>query len=238
VDLKTALVATTQSAAYGTPAGATAGLLTTRAASSAFFIAGTNRAMFRFTLVNHLCMDMEQVHDTTRPPDRIRQDVTRSPGGDSSVFLNNCIGCHSGMDPLAQAFAYYDFDETQGRLVYTPGVVQPKYLINSDNFKPGYVTPDDHWDNRWRLPGHNTPIGWSPDLPGTGSGAKSLGQELAGSDAFSECQVQKVFRTVCFRSPSDAADIGKVKLIKTAFRDSGYKLKTVFAETAAYCAGE
>ena len=69
--------------------------------------------MFRFTLLNHLCRDMEQMHDTTRPPDRIRQDVTRSPGGDSSVFLNNCIGCHSGMDPMAQAFAYYDFDETQ-----------------------------------------------------------------------------------------------------------------------------
>ena len=71
--------------------------------------------MFRFTLLNHLCHDMEQVHDTSRPPDRIRQDVTRSPGGDSSLFLNNCIGCHSGMDPMAQAFAYYDFDETQGR---------------------------------------------------------------------------------------------------------------------------
>ena len=68
--------------------------------------------------------------------------MTRSPGGDSSVFLNNCIGCHNGMDPMAQAFAYYDFDETQGRLVYTPGVVQPKYLINSDNFKPGFVTPE------------------------------------------------------------------------------------------------
>ena len=25
------------------------------------------------------------------------------------------------MDPMAQAFAYYDFDETVGRLVYTPG---------------------------------------------------------------------------------------------------------------------
>ncbi len=56
---------------------------------------------------------MEQViHDTSRPPDRIRQDVSRSPGGDSRVFNNNCIGCHSVMDSMAQAFAYYDFDET------------------------------------------------------------------------------------------------------------------------------
>ena len=71
--------------------------------------------MFRFTLMNHMCMDMEQVHDTSIAPDRIRQDVSRSPGGDSRVFLNNCIGCHAGMDPLAQAFAYYNFDTTCGR---------------------------------------------------------------------------------------------------------------------------
>ncbi|HVY65677.1 MAG TPA: hypothetical protein VHH11_12720, partial [Gammaproteobacteria bacterium] len=107
VDLKAKLVETQQSAVYGTPAAATAGVLTTRAAAAAFFIAGTNRAMFRFTMLNHLCHDLETVHDTTRPPDRIRQDVSRSPGGDSRLFLNNCIGCHSGMDPMAQAFAYY-----------------------------------------------------------------------------------------------------------------------------------
>jgi hypothetical protein len=102
--------------------------MTTRAAAEAFFIAGTNRAMFRFTLMNHMCMDMEQVLDTTIAPDRIRQDVSRGPGGDSRVFMNNCIGCHAGMDPLAQAFAYYTFDETAQRMVYTPGAVQPKYF--------------------------------------------------------------------------------------------------------------
>lgn len=159
--LRTALIPTTQSSLNGLPPNATAGIITSRAAAEAFFIAGTNRAMFRFTLLNHLCRDMEQMHDTSRPPDRIRQDVTRSPGGDSSVFMNNCIGCHSGMDPMAQAFAYYNYDEVQKRLVYTPGTVQPKYFINADNFKPGYVTPDDRWDNRWRLPGHNTSVGWA-----------------------------------------------------------------------------
>ena len=149
-DLRTVLTQQAQSALTGMPATATAGVITSRAASEAFFIAGTNRAMFRFTLLNHLCQDLEQIHDTTRPPDRIRQDVTRSPGGDSRIFLNGCIGCHSGMDPMAQAFAYYNYDETAGRSCTRAGQVQPKYLINMDNFKPGYVTPDDHWDNRWR----------------------------------------------------------------------------------------
>lgn len=236
-DLRAVLVERTQSSLNGLPSGATAGVITSRAAAQAFFIDGTNRAMFRFTLLNHLCRDMEQVHDTTRPPDRIRQDVTRSPGGDSSVFLNNCIGCHNGMDPMAQAFAYYDFDENLGRLVYTPGQVQPKYLINSDNFKPGYVTPNDEWENRWRLPGLNKAIGWSANLPGKGVGAKSLGQELANTDAFAQCQVEKVFRTLCLRSPSDAADHNKVGLVASGFKTNG-SLKQVFAETAAYCAGQ
>lgn len=237
-DLRAVLAERTQSSLNGLPPAATAGIITSRAASEAFFIDGTNRAMFRFTLLNHLCRDMEQVHDTTRPPDRIRQDVTRSPGGDSSVFMNNCIGCHSGMDPMAQAFAYYDFDETTGKLVYTPGQVQPKYLINSDNFKPGFVTPDDQWENRWRLPGHNNKsIGWAMNLPGKGAGAKSLGQELASTDAFADCQVEKVFRAICFRSPSDVSDHNQVGLSSAGFRSSG-NLKQVFAETAAYCAGQ
>jgi hypothetical protein len=236
-NLKTALVRTTQSATYGLPPEATAGVITTRAASEAFFINGTNRAMFRFTLLNHLCKDMEQVMDPTRPPDRIRQDVSRSPGGDSRVFLNNCIACHSGMDPMAQAFAYYDFDETIGRLVYTAGQVQPKYFNNKDTFKPGYSTPDDHWDNRWRS-GRNSLLGWDPQLPGSGTGAKSLGRELANTDAFARCQVQKVFKNVCFRAPSDAQDRAKVDAMTTSFKSNGYQLKHVFAEAATYCMGD
>ncbi len=237
VDLRTALQQTTQSSLSGLPPAATAGVITSRAASQAFFVLGTNRAMFRFTMLNHMCRDLEQVHDTSRPPDRIRQDVTRSPGGDSRLFLNNCVGCHSGMDPMAQSFAYYNFDETAGRLVYTQGQVQPKYLINSDNFKTGYVTPDDHWDNYWRS-GQNSLLGWSQSLPGKGQGAKSLGQELGSSDTFAQCQVEKVFRNVCFRSPSDAADRGEVQRIVGVFKSGNYSLKSVFAETAVYCRGD
>ncbi|HEY0682510.1 MAG TPA: hypothetical protein VGD45_09275 [Steroidobacter sp.] len=234
-DLRQVLSPTTQSSLNGLPPEATAGVITSRAASEAFFIDGTNRAMFRFTLLNHLCRDLEQIHDTTRPTDRIRQDVTRSPGGDSSVFNNNCVGCHSVMDSMAQAFAYYDFDETAGRLVYTPGQVQPKYLINSDNFKPGFVTPDDAWENRMRLPGQNTFLGWDGTLTGSGNGAKSMGRELANSTAFAQCQVEKVFRTVCFRSPA-ATDQTLVDSATLQFKSNG-DLKRVFARTAAHCAG-
>jgi hypothetical protein len=182
-----------------------------------------------------MCKDMEQVQDVHLPPDRIRQDVSRSPGGDSRIFLNSCIGCHSGMDPMAQAFAYYNFNETSGRIEYTEGTVQPKYLINMDNFKPGYVTPNDGWNNYWRQ-GQNTVLGWSAS-GGSGNGAKSMGTELANSTQFARCQVEKVFKTVCLRPPVNAADRSKVNDIITVFRN-GYRVKDVFAETAAYCKGQ
>ena len=102
-------------AGLGARPGETAGVITTRAAGEAFFSAGTNRRMWRFTTMNFLCRDMEQLKDMSRPTDRIRQDVSRSPGGDSSVFHNHCTGCHSGMDPMAGAFAYYEWDMLAGR---------------------------------------------------------------------------------------------------------------------------
>lgn len=236
-DLKQRLTATTQTAASGLADAATAGVLTTRAAAEAFFVAGTNRAMFRFTLLNHLCRDLEQVLDTSRAPDRIRQDVSRSPGGDSRIFLNNCMGCHSGMDPLTQAFAYYNFDAAQGRLVYTAGQVQPKYFNNDATFKYGYRTPDDHWSNYWRA-GQNALLGWDQNLPGSGTGAKSMGAELANSTAFARCQVEKVFRNVCLRPPVDGADRAQVDGMVATFRSGGYRLKQVFADSAAYCMGD
>jgi hypothetical protein len=243
VDLSTALKASSQSAAYGTPTAATAGLITTYAAEAAFFINGTNRAMFRFTMINHFCNDMPTLMDTTRPTDRIRQDVARSPGGDSRVFLNNCVGCHSGMDPMAQAFAYYNFQGTLGAVMntgtmqYTSGQVQPKYLINSTNFPYGFVTPDDSWSNRWRN-GVNASLGWSSSLPGSGQGAKSLGTELESATAFAQCQVTKVFQAVCFRTPQSAADQATVTAITSSFQSGGYKLKQVFQQAAAACPGQ
>jgi hypothetical protein len=243
VDLSQHLVSKTQSSLTGIPAAATAGVMTTRGAASAFFINGTNRAMFRFTMLNHLCNDLQLVMDTTRPPDRIRQDVTRSPGGVSTLFLNNCIGCHSGMDPMAQAFAFYNFTatdptttDTTGTIVYTAGQVQPKYHINNTNFPQGFNTMDDAWENRWRT-GPNYILGWSATLPGSGNGAKSLGTELESSAAFASCQVNRVFKDVCLRAPNSGADFTQVNSMISSFQSHNYSLRQVFAEGAAYCLG-
>jgi len=238
INLRDELERRTQSSVMGIPSGATAGVITSRAAAEAFFIAGTNRAMFRFTLMNHMCNDMEQMHDVRLPPDRIRQDVPRSPGGDSRLFLNNCIGCHNGMDPMAQAFAYYNYDDAIGELEYTAGIVQEKYFNNDANFPQGFRTPNDDWENRWRE-GQNAYLGFDAARPGSGSGAKSLGVELANSEAFASCQVRKVFRTVCLRDPENAADRSAVSTITNTFRfTTNFNMKQVFADTAVHCMGQ
>jgi hypothetical protein len=237
INLRDELEFRTQSSVMGIPANATAGVMTSRAAAEAFFIAGTNRAMFRFTLLNHMCNDMEQMHDTRLPPDRIRQDVSRSPGGDSRLFLNNCIGCHSGMDPLAGAFAYYNYDEASGRLVYDTTAPHPKHFNNDLNFPQGFRTTDDSWENRWRS-GQNAYLGFDSALPGSGNGAQSLGEELGNSQAFASCQVKKVFRTVCLRSAEDQSDRDAVAAITATFRSTGYDMKQVFADTAVHCMGQ
>lgn len=254
------------------PADATAGIMTSRAAAEAFFVDGTNRAMFRYTLMNHMCMDLEELQDPTLPPDRIRQDVSRSPGGDSRAFSNGCVTCHAGMDPLAQAFAYYDFEndymdengndiagsqsiiyntgneinEKTGDLLTIIDVVtgdeintrtQGKYHINSTTFSPGFITTDASWVNYWRGT-QNDYLGWndgSLNAGGSGEGAKSLGMELAYSDQFAQCQVEKVFEAMCLREPNSAADITAVEGFVSNFTNNGYRLKQVFAETVDYC---
>ena len=250
VPLKDYLVQTSQTSAYGTPSEAVAGVLTSRAAAKAFFVAGTNRAMIRFTLINHMCRDLEQVKDVSRPADRVRQDVSRSPGGDSRIYLNSCVGCHSGMDPLTQAFAYHEWSGEEGtddgQMLYNgPGMtdpqtgsrVQAKNLINATNFPFGYVTEDDSWINYWRE-GQNANLGWDTSLPGSGNGASSLARELAHSEAFADCQARKVFRTVCLREPADTDDINAVASMSSNFQSGGYQLRGLFTEAAVYCAGD
>lgn len=244
VDLSntTDFVAVPQSSLPGNQlaAGDAAGVLTTRAAGEAFFSAGTNRRMLRFTAMNYLCRDLEELLDTSLPSDWIRQDVSRSPGGDSSLFMTSCIGCHTGMDPFAGAFAYFEWVEgdpndnnDNGRVIHTPGQVQPKYLINGNTFPAGYVTIDNRWENRW-VEGKNSVFGW-PASPREGYGPKTMGQAIGNSTAFATCQVEKVFEQVCFRPDSSQPDRDAITTITQSFIDNGYSLKQVFAEVAEYC---
>ncbi len=232
------LVPTAQSAIPGAmlSTGDTAGILTTRAAGEAYLSAGTNRRMWRFTAINYLCRDMEELNDITRPSDWVRQDITRSPGGDSRIYHNTCVGCHSGMEPLTGAFAYFDWDPEQERVVYTPNQVQAKYLTNAGTFPFGYVTTDDRWANYWRT-GPNSLLGWRGNTS-SGNGPKSMGMEVANSRAFSECQVRKVYEQVCLRPPANPAERAEVSRIADVFEGQNYSMKKVFAEVATTCMGQ
>jgi hypothetical protein len=257
---------TEQSTETALNSGATAGVMTSRAAAMAFFSDGTNRAMFRFTLMNHLCTDLEPLKDISRTPDRVRRDVSRSPGGDSRIFQNGCVGCHAGMDGMAGAFAYYEWDYTtdksDGHLVYRDSAnpkfdpttaVSLKHNINPKNFEYGYVTTDDSWINYWRN-GPNAKLGNRPGDSGKGwghaaevlddkgnsigNGAKSLGMELANSRAFAQCQVDKAFKAICLRDPNVfAADRTQRDAFVDTFSGSGYNMLNVFTDVAAYCKG-
>lgn len=227
-----------QSDLPNTPIGVdqTAGIMTTRGFAEAFLVAGTNRAAIRFAALNHLCMDMEDFRDLTAHPDKIRQDVSRSPGGDSNIFLNDCLTCHAGLDGLAGGFAYYDFDEELQQLVYTDANVQPKFLNGAGTFPFGFETGNDNWINYWRT-GPNEFVGWNAAGGGSGSGAKSLGTEIAQTRQFAECQVKRVFEKVCYRSPNGPADEQAVANIATLFEANNRSMKRVFAETAVHCMG-
>ncbi len=255
----------TQSSVTGLPSGATAGVMTSRAGAMAFYSAGTNRAMFRFTLMNHLCTDLEPLKDVSRSPDKVRRDVSRSPGGDSRLYLNGCVGCHAGMDGMAGAFAYYEWDSAAGRMLYQDigntalfdaNGVSLKHNINENNFEYGHITTDDSWINYWRngpnsklglRPVEDGPLasGWGPltnsDAKGheTGNGAKSLGIELANSKAFAQCQVDKAFKAICLRDPNVfAADRSTRDGIVTDFVGTyNYDMREVFTDVAAYCKG-
>jgi len=219
------------------PASATAGVTTTRGFAQSFLQAGTNRAALNAVTTNFLCKNMEDLRDITARPEFVRQDVTRSPGGDSDIFFNDCLSCHAGMDALAGAHAYYDFDEDTQQIVYTAGQVQPKYLQQAGTFRYGYATTDDRWINYWRN-GPNSYLGWN-GFEDSGNGAKSLGEELATTRQFAECQVQQVFEQICYRTPNGEADLLAVANIATRFEQNrSYSMKRVFAETATYCMGE
>ena len=162
------------------------------------------------------------------------------------------------------AFAYYDWDypdETQppnltedermdrGEMVYTPGLVQDKYYLNDTTFSAGYVTPNDHWTNYWRLGDNSGRVGWRATAANSGSvdlavnPAYSEGtalpawvQTLANTDAFAVCQVRKVFRNVCLREPMDTPGERAAMDGFIGSFSSSHSVKQTFAEVAGYCA--
>lgn len=205
-----------------------AGVITSRAFGSAYFSAGTNRRMTRYTFINFLCHDFESLHDINVPDFRIRRDVDRSPGGDSRVFKNKCAGCHAGQDALGGAWAYFDF--VDGRVTHTPGVVRPKINLNN-LFPEGHIVTDDSFINLWAS-GPNSYLGFEGAL--VGNGARAYGTMLANSDAFARCMVGRTYQLTCLRLPPPE----QIEDWAAQYISDNYNMKNLIVRSAADCLGE
>lgn len=86
-----------------------AGLLTSRAFMESHAIAGTNRRMIEFTFKEFMCIPIERWAYAQGSDSWVGRDVDRAPGGSHTKFTQSCRACHSRMDPLRGAFAYYTF---------------------------------------------------------------------------------------------------------------------------------
>lgn len=221
-----------------------AGVFTTRGFAEAYYFKGTNRAAVRFALKNFLCEDIDTFHDTKVPDNKVRQDVDRQPGGDPKAWVNECKGCHAGMDPFAGAFAYLDWDEDATSLVYnkppegsTPDVlraaISEKYLRNASTFPGGFVTVDDFWENRWN-DGGNTRVNWPKNA--SGNGPKSFGEMFKDIGQMGRCMAKKVYKRTCLEDLDLASN--KITDLAKKFESSGYKVRELFIESGAMCPGK
>jgi hypothetical protein len=231
------------------PADKTAGVITTRGFSEEYFSAGTNRRAIRFTLINYLCVDMEDVLDTSVSHAFIRRDVPRSPAGDGNLFITKCAGCHAGLDAMAISLNYYDHNSGEfqtGTVQNINGVLTRQFRPvdkvnrNFQNFPAGYVNVDDNWRNLW-VTGINQRLGWRAPASGgsitQGVGAKTLGEVLTATQQFSRCMVERTFRKVCARS-AFVSEGPRLSTIQDQFESvDNYSMKTLFAKVAEVCIG-
>ena len=161
--------------------------------------------------------------------------MSRSPGGDSNLFLNDCIGCHAGLDGLAGAFAFYDFDATAGKLNYTLNAVQPKFVKDAKTFPFGYQD-DRRLVDQLLAHGPNAFVGWHG--PGSGNGAKSLGMELAQDAPILRVPGEEACSRRSAIARRTAPRICRpCKTIANSFEANNRSMKRVFADTAVYCMG-
>ena len=230
------------------PSTGIAGILSTREFARAYYAAGTNRRATAFVLKYFLCHDMEKLHDINVQENFIRQDVSREPGGDHSLFKRRCRGCHAGMDALSGWNVYYDFGEDRvkyndnGRylgeqLIYNHGVVQKKITKNVIDPNVGFdyrkeINANDAFRNLW-TEGQNEVLGWRGKA--SGNGAREWGMMIAASQAFSQCMATHVYENVCFNKPESDKEMRARDALAQNFETEQYNMRKLFADTAVAC---
>ncbi len=210
-------------------AGHAAGLLTTRGWAEAHYAAGTNRRAVEYAFREFLCRPIDKWKYPNLPDLYVRRDVTRRPGGNPTIYQNECRTCHAGMDAMGGAFARLDFVGNQFFIIKDK--VAYKMNQNGGAYPAGHTTSSDTWVN-FSTQGHNQLIGWRGETEGVG--IKAFGKMISDSVGFSECMVQQVFYHVCRKKPSTEVQAALVN----DFEGKGYHLRKLFEEIAIHPACE
>jgi len=223
-----------------------AGLLTTRSWMMAHAFAGTNRRMIEHLFKIFECATIDSWASTSNSDDHVGRDIGRSP---IDEYNNKCKGCHTGMDGMRPATAYYDFfvdpndntkaytrykytyatdtDPDDGTTVTVPAdeqLVSAKFRRGSGTYPLGFIVKNDKWVN---YADQNT-FGWTFN---TGEGMNDLGNMIAYSDGYRRCMVKRVFSSVC-KTDLTIQDLPLINKLADDFKSDGYKLKDLFINVA------
>ena len=229
---KDMLVRRTQSELGLFPPDIASGILTTPTFGQSYFLAGTNRAALAYTYDGFLCHSIEQLHDNTRPKQFIAKDVAFAPGGDPTVYVNKCSGCHAGMDAQRPAFWGWDYVEGVG-LQYDPFTRLTKLVRNETENPYGFEMKDENWTNLW-IEGKNSSLGWKG--ASKGRGLKAWGRMLSQSAAFSQCWARQALVGTCLIDPeSDEGSTAVNQLANYFMSDGKYDLKKLYANASLLC---
>jgi len=233
-----------------------AGVITTDHFASEFFNAGTNRRATQYLFKNFLCMEFNELADTTIDTQYVRRDVDRFPNGDIKTYLNFCVGCHAGQDRLGQAFYYYDKYPNSDHLWFRDDqsfISRGKNKLNKNVvFEDGFVVgensqdtglPKDMWSNLWSS-GKNKDLGWSAESTWkstkfenqghAGVGVKDLGEYLSKSSMFNDCMAERMWEMVCVNR-NDEAFLSVKDQLSDFFANENYNMKSLIAQVATLC---
>lgn len=216
-----------------------AGVLTSRTFITEHAVAGTNRRPIEYIFRQFMCVAIEDWADTSVSDVHIGPDIDRFPGGDNSKFQTNCKGCHTQMDSLRPAFAYWDAENDQSRARH--GQIRPfsnnrlvadKFRRGTNVYSLGYIPTNNTWFNNSLGAGNATLFGWRGNNIQTGQGVNQLGMMVANSKRFSLCMAKRVVEATCKKSVDIKAQKSALESLANSFESNGYKLRTLFAQAA------
>jgi len=204
-----------------------AGLITTRAFMAAHALDGTNRRLVEYTFREFECTPILNWMDATRPDTFIGRDVDRFPGGDDQRFQTTCKACHSQMDAIRPAFAFFDWDDNNGKILQQ---TSPFGKLNKNNtvFPQGFAVNNNNWVNLATAPKNEDQFGWRGTLMGTG--LNTFAGMIANSKGFSRCMVKRFFQSICKRDPN-ASEKSALESVAVDF-ETDYQLKRLAGSIA------